>query len=282
MVACRGTTPRTKAISPSSRSRRTWLSSGATVLIPLTEHAPFDLIAYVDELFFRVQVKFRTELYGAVQVVFESSWADRHGSAHKRPMPRNEVDVVAIYCPETALCYYVDPSRFGRSVTLRVQPARNGQAKRILPAEQYLRNASSDSAWCYCWHPTILSAGGTIRRPTTSGEDPIERSARNRLTTFEACRGVPMTASTVAPDHPAYSSGRSCVYHKDCRRRCDRARGRRSGRGRWRFRRRWVARRSAGSEIASTSGLGGAGGTPRRASRMAFGLSRCLGRGSGR
>ena len=82
---------------------------GATVLIPLTEHAPFDLIAYVDELFFRVQVKFRTALPGRCRCL-ESSWADRHG-VHTRPMPRDEVDVVAIHCPETALCYYVDPSR---------------------------------------------------------------------------------------------------------------------------------------------------------------------------
>jgi hypothetical protein len=114
------------------------IERGATVLMPFTEHAPFDLIAYIDELFFRIQVKFRSSLCGSVKVVFESSWADRHGT-HKRPMPRNEVDVVAIYCPETRYCYYVDPSRFGRSVTLRVEPARNGQAAGVFPAADFLQ-----------------------------------------------------------------------------------------------------------------------------------------------
>ena len=39
--------------------------------------------------------KFRSTLCGSVKVVFESSWADRYGT-HKRPMPRDEADVVAI------------------------------------------------------------------------------------------------------------------------------------------------------------------------------------------
>jgi len=92
------------------------IERGAAVLLPFTEHAPFDLVAYIDESFYRVQVKFRTAKQGSVIVRFSTSWADRHGT-HIRPMPRHEVDAVAIYCPETAQCYYLDPKEYGTSVT---------------------------------------------------------------------------------------------------------------------------------------------------------------------
>lgn len=109
---------------------------GFGALLPVTEHAPFDLVAYGSGSFYRVQVKFRAASNGRVQVAFVSSWADRHGT-HKRPMSRDEVDVIAIYCPDTRECYYVDPASCRESVSLRVEPARNGQAKGVLLAERY-------------------------------------------------------------------------------------------------------------------------------------------------
>ena len=113
------------------------IDHGAIVLLPLTEHAPFDLVAHMDGVFYRVQVKFRTATCGSVCVEFVSSWADRHG-VHSRPMPRDEVDVVAIYCPETELCYYVDPAKHRHSVKLRIEPAKNRQVKGVLPAHDFL------------------------------------------------------------------------------------------------------------------------------------------------
>ena len=110
---------------------------GAVALLPLTEHAPFDLVAYLDATFYRVQVKYRTLTRGSVNVQFQSTWADRHG-IHKRPMPRDQVDVVAIYCPDTGFTYYVNPSDFGGSVTLRVTPSRNGQQFGVLPVSKFL------------------------------------------------------------------------------------------------------------------------------------------------
>jgi len=62
------------------------IERGALVLQPFTEHAPFDLVAYMDERFYRVQVKFRRLTSGSVHVKFRSTWADRHG-VHTRPMP---------------------------------------------------------------------------------------------------------------------------------------------------------------------------------------------------
>lgn len=112
------------------------IERGAMVLLPLTEHAPFDLVAYLDGAFYRVQVKFRTVTRGVLPVHFRSVWADRNG-VHAKRMPRHEVDVVAVYSPDTRQCYYIDPQDFGESVNLRTTAPRNGQSSGIHLADDY-------------------------------------------------------------------------------------------------------------------------------------------------
>ena len=109
------------------------VEQGFIVLFPATEHAPFDLVAYADGRFERVQVKYRSMESGAVHVRFQSFWADRRGT-HAAPMDKSSVDVVCVYCPDTDACYYVRPTDHGASVTVRVTPARNGQVVGVLPA----------------------------------------------------------------------------------------------------------------------------------------------------
>ena len=65
-----------------------------------------------------------------------SSWSDSRGT-YRRPIDKQEVDVVCIYCPDTGSCYYVDPKAFGISVSLRVRPSGNGQALNVLVADDY-------------------------------------------------------------------------------------------------------------------------------------------------
>ena len=43
-------------------------SQGYTILIPLTEHAPFDFVAYKDNKFLRIQAKYRSVVKGAITV----------------------------------------------------------------------------------------------------------------------------------------------------------------------------------------------------------------------
>ncbi len=109
---------------------------GFLLLKPQTEHAPFDLVAYRDERFYRVQVKYRAVVNGAVGVVLSSYWVDRHGT-HRVPMDKNAIDLLCIYCPDTRRCYYVDPHAVKRSLVLRFEPPRNHQRKHIAWAEQY-------------------------------------------------------------------------------------------------------------------------------------------------
>ena len=112
------------------------VSKGMSILFPVTEHAPFDLVAYANGEFHRLQVKYRSARAGAVKVSFRSMWADRHGT-HSTPMDKRAIDVVCIYCPDTDQCYYVRPEWHGTSVSLRIAPSRNGQRAGILNADEY-------------------------------------------------------------------------------------------------------------------------------------------------
>ena len=113
------------------------MEKGFLILRPASEHAPFDLVAYDQSTFYRVQVKYRRMIDGVVCVKLKSSWADGNG-VHDVPMDKEAVDVVCVYCPETRTCYYFDPKRFGGSVSLRVEPAENGQSKRLHAADDFL------------------------------------------------------------------------------------------------------------------------------------------------
>ncbi len=112
------------------------IERGAMVLLPLTEHAPFDLVAYQDGSFFRIQVKYRATSRGVLPVHFRSVWSDRQG-VHAKPTDRDDIDVLAIYSPETRRCYYLDPTRFESSVSLRLSPPKNGQVANILFADDF-------------------------------------------------------------------------------------------------------------------------------------------------
>ena len=126
------------------------VSKGFTVLFPVTEHPPFDLVAYADGEFFRLQVKYRSARSGALKVQFRSMWADRHGT-HTTPMDKDAVDFVCIYCPETDECYYVRPGAHGTSVTLRISPSRNGQLAGVLNADAFRTLPSRADASVTVW-----------------------------------------------------------------------------------------------------------------------------------
>ena len=84
---------------------------GYLVLTPFSEHAPFDLVAYRDHEFLRIQVKYRSAAKGVLTIAFRTSWADRNGS-HERAIDKEEVDLFCVYCPDTDECYYFKPQEF--------------------------------------------------------------------------------------------------------------------------------------------------------------------------
>jgi len=112
---------------------------GFTILVPQTEHSPFDLAAYKDGEFRRVQVKYRSiDRFGKVDVKFSTVWNDKHGT-HIVPVGKREIDLYCIYCPDTDECYYLDPSQFGSNASLRVKAPKNSRSKRVNFAADYRR-----------------------------------------------------------------------------------------------------------------------------------------------
>ena len=112
---------------------------GFTVCVPLTEHSPFDLVAYKDGEFRRVQVKYRAlTKNGALEIKFSTCWADSHGT-HTVPIDKNEVDLYCVYCPNTDEYYYLEPKKFGSNMSLRVETPKNRQAKRVNFAVDFRR-----------------------------------------------------------------------------------------------------------------------------------------------
>ena len=112
---------------------------GFMICMPLTEHAPFDLVAYRNGEFRRVQVKYRSlQKNGVMEVRFSTCWSDRNGT-HIVPIDKNEVDLYCIYCPETDECYYIEPNKFRTNVSLRVKTSKNGQARGVNFAADFRR-----------------------------------------------------------------------------------------------------------------------------------------------
>jgi len=112
---------------------------GFTICLPMTEHAPFDLVIYKNGEFLRVQVKYRALTKdGALQVRFATCWADRNGT-HSVPIDKDEIDLFCVYCPDTDQCYYFDPKQFRSNVSLRVKTPKNRQSKRVNFAADYRR-----------------------------------------------------------------------------------------------------------------------------------------------
>jgi hypothetical protein len=98
------------------------LKHGIGVALPISEHLPFDLIAISrDGKMRRLSVKYRKVDRGIIQVPLRSVWSNKTG-CHVRSLERGEVDGHAIYCPDTAQCYFMrDDCITTKSITLRIE-----------------------------------------------------------------------------------------------------------------------------------------------------------------
>ena len=96
---------------------------GWLVCLPQTEHAPFDLVAYKDGVFKRVQVKYKQLKRGAIS----ARWDKYIGS----------IDVMCLFEPESETCYFVPLTNDQRHVTIRVVQSKNNQSHGVRPASDF-------------------------------------------------------------------------------------------------------------------------------------------------
>ena len=109
---------------------------GYLVLVPETEHAPFDIVAWKNGQFKTVRVKYREATSGKLNIKFSTCWTDKNGT-HTVSIDKSLVDIYCIFCPDTNECHYLKPSDFGNSTTLRVSAPKNNQIKGINLASDY-------------------------------------------------------------------------------------------------------------------------------------------------
>lgn len=113
-------------------------SKGYLVCVPLSEHAPFDLVIFKGGKFKRVQVKARSIKKGKLEIRFEHSYSDKHG-VHTQKVDTKSIDLYCVYCLNSDECYYFSPKDVNRNTTvsLRVNAPKNSQAERIRWAQDY-------------------------------------------------------------------------------------------------------------------------------------------------
>lgn len=103
---------------------------GFLLLVPETEHSPFDLVIYQMGSFKTVQVKYRNlTKNGVLEIPFRSCYSTSKG-VQTKSVDKKVVDIYAVYCPQTDECYYFDPKRHNKSITLRVKASLNNQQRK--------------------------------------------------------------------------------------------------------------------------------------------------------
>ena len=122
---------RTEAIVVAELVRR-----GYKVLLPFGTNQRYDLVLDTADGFLRVQCKTGRLRNGAVQ--FQARSIRSNTAKVECRDYRGEIDAFIVYCPETDRLYALPVDEATSSVaSLRVDPAANGQGKRIRWAADY-------------------------------------------------------------------------------------------------------------------------------------------------
>jgi PD-(D/E)XK endonuclease len=109
------------------------------IYLPFGENTRCDLMLERDGFVDRVQCKTGRLRLGAVVFAVCSSYAHHRSSVVKQRTYHGEIDLFAVYCPETGGVYPVPISHLPvrRQAWLRVDPPKNNQFDRIRFAADY-------------------------------------------------------------------------------------------------------------------------------------------------
>ena len=113
--------------------------TGYDILLPFGENTRYDLVIDNGERLARVQCKTGRLRGGAVRFPACSSYAHHPNPKLIRRDYIGEIDYFGVYCPETGGVYLVpiEDADVRRQGALRVEPARNGQERRVRLASAY-------------------------------------------------------------------------------------------------------------------------------------------------
>jgi hypothetical protein len=112
---------------------------GYAVLVPFGENTRYDLVIDDGTSLARVQCKTGRLRRGSIRFKTCSTYAHHRNSAAADRNYAGQVEYFAVYCRETAGVYLIpiDEVPTEHVGSLRAEPARNAQTKRIRPAADY-------------------------------------------------------------------------------------------------------------------------------------------------
>jgi hypothetical protein len=126
------------------------LEQGIEVALPFGDDLPFDLIAVGPGFrLWKVQVKFVCAYHDVIRV---KNWRQSENTQrrYERIYTPGQVDVFAVYCPDTDLVYYVSQKEVGERTTfhLRIAPTKNKQEVGVHWGKDYrnFRDASETTS----------------------------------------------------------------------------------------------------------------------------------------
>lgn len=108
------------------------------VSLPISEHAPFDLLITKDNVTKSVQVKARKPYKGCLTVACKSYWYNKTG-LKKTEYNADRVDIYCLVNLDNGNCYYLDSKTIDKSVSLRVVTPKNNQKTNVKLASDYLK-----------------------------------------------------------------------------------------------------------------------------------------------
>lgn len=112
---------------------------GLTVLKPLTEHDPYDLVLGVGDRFLRVQCKWAARQGDVICARLKRSRHSPTKGYVVNTYAKDEIDAFGIYCGELDRCYLVPIERVEgtQAISLRLSKARNNQRASLNWAADY-------------------------------------------------------------------------------------------------------------------------------------------------
>ncbi len=137
---------------------------GIKIALPLSDHLPFDIIAVAPNgQLARLSVKHRRiNPLGSIEVTTKSVYSNRSG-CHIKHADKSWIDAVAMYCPDTGLCYYVPINALGskRTFTLRILEPMTDREKAQISKMHFAKNYTNPAL--------IWMAEGTGVQPVHDG-----------------------------------------------------------------------------------------------------------------
>ena len=115
---------------------------GVPVAIPFGDNERYDLIIEYQGKLQKIQVKYSTQQDSPGSVVFKTASSTNHTTNKHYDTYQNDVDGFLLYNGINDEVYYLPIEIIGnrKTITIRMEPCKNGQTKNCLMAQDYLVN----------------------------------------------------------------------------------------------------------------------------------------------